>query len=102
MSGECINDMSVKESSMKEMVTSIILLGMKQLYLAGTHIEPCSMPYHARMHIEPCNTPLSTMNRSSHQYCIELSTAPKGIVLTTGQPHYNAIFGVHRNRPCYK
>ena len=20
----------------------------------------------------------------------------------TGQPHYNAIFGVHENRPCYK
>ena len=20
----------------------------------------------------------------------------------TGLPHYNAIFGVHRNRPCYK
>ena len=21
---------------------------------------------------------------------------------STGQPHYNAIFGVHENRPCYK
>ena len=21
---------------------------------------------------------------------------------TTGLPHYNAILGVHRNRPCYK
>ena len=24
------------------------------------------------------------------------------IMLSTGQPHYNAIFGVHRNRPSYK
>ena len=24
------------------------------------------------------------------------------INLCTGQPHYNAIFGVHENRPCYK
>ena len=24
------------------------------------------------------------------------------IFMSTGLPHYNAIFGVHRNRPCYK
>ena len=23
-------------------------------------------------------------------------------ICCTGQPHYNAIFGVHENRPCYK
>ena len=26
----------------------------------------------------------------------------KSLDYGTGQPHYNAIFGVHGNRPCYK
>ena len=27
--------------------------------------------------------------------------ASQGTFSSTGQPHYNAIFGVHVNRPCY-
>ena len=31
-----------------------------------------------------------------------MKVSRKYMNLITAQPHYNAIFGVHRNRPCYK
>ena len=56
--------------------------------------------------------------KAKYCYCLFECTKPNGSdtyllfgvrVITgsyriggTGLPHYNAIFGVHRNRPCYK
>ena len=33
---------------------------------------------------------------------IDAVRSAEALFIGTGQPHYNAIFGVHRNRPCYK
>ena len=39
-----------------------------------------------------------------HTAIIAINLFPHSIyfVCYTGQPHYNAIFGVHENRPCYR